>query len=104
MEKDSMEFELAFNPCEKSVLILKSQYSLIQPYFLNELETKKINSIDICGIDTEVCVLKNAVDLIENNIRPRILTRFCASTAGMDAHKFGINTLLRFIGKEQVIE
>ena len=104
MEKGSLDFELAFRPSEKSILIQKSQYSLIRPTFLNELKNKSVNSIDICGIDTEVCVLKNAVDLIENNIRPRVLTQLCASTAGQEGHEFGIKSLFRFIGKQQVIE
>ena len=100
--KDSQDFELAFKPCNKAIIMERPQYSL-GPKFLRELKSKGINALDICGIDTDICVLKNTVDLIENGITSRVLANYCASTAGPEFHEFAIKILVRFVSEKQVI-
>ena len=63
MGKDSKGFGLAFTPIKRAIVFQKSIYSSVRPSFLNELKNKKISCVDICGIDTDACVLKTAVDL-----------------------------------------
>ena len=58
----------------------------------------------ICGIDTEVCVLKTAVDAFERDITPWILSDASASHAGRVAHDAGIIVAGKMIGRRQVIE
>lgn len=58
----------------------------------------------ICGIDTEVCVLKTAVDAFERDITPWILSDASASHAGQVAHDAGIIVAGKMIGRRQVIE
>ena len=56
-----------------------------------------------CGIDTEICVLKSAVDAFEAGITPWVLTDASASHSSQAAHDAGIFIGRRFIGREQFI-
>lgn len=102
-DKDSNDFQLAFKPSPKAIIINKSTYSCVIPSFLQELNKNKIQEVDICGIDTDICVTKCAVDLFESGIVPKVLSKYCASHAGLKSHKSALSTLRRYIGKDQVI-
>ena len=54
--------------------------------------------VAIAGIDTDMCVLKIAMDVFDLGIEPIILTDCCASTAGLQAHLAGLAVLSRNIG------
>ncbi len=58
--------------------------------------------ISVVGIDTDMCVLKIAMDLFDMNIEPVILVDCCASTAGLQAHLAGLAILSRNIGPHQL--
>lgn len=58
----------------------------------------------IAGADTDCCVLKIAVDLFENNIRPIVLTTYCHSNGGEEFHKSGILCMKRLIGDKQLAD
>ncbi|WP_329111521.1 cysteine hydrolase [Micromonospora sp. NBC_01699] len=57
-----------------------------------------------CGIATESCVLKGAVDAFERDLTPWLIADASASHAGIDAHEAGLLVARRFIGAGQVIE
>lgn len=57
----------------------------------------------ICGIATESCVLKTAVDAFEHGLTPWLIADACASHAGAEAHVAGLLVARRFIGPGQVI-
>lgn len=103
LSKDSPEFTLAFSPSDHTNLIDKNIYSCVNQDFLNILMESKCQTIDICGIDTDICVTKCAVDLFENGFVPNVLANFCASHAGIEAHENGLKTLGRYIGESQII-
>lgn len=56
-----------------------------------------------CGIATESCVLKGAVDAFERNLTPWLIADASASHAGPEAHAAGLLVARRFIGPGQVI-
>jgi hypothetical protein len=71
------------------------------------LRTRLVNEhgwtdLYLCGIDTDSCVLKTAVDTFERNPTPWILKDACASHAG--AHAVGLFIAARFIGANQIIQ
>ena len=102
LKRDSEEFELAFTPVDRALRVLKSNYSCVNQSFLEILEHRSIQRLDICGIDTDICVTKCAVDLFENGIEPVVLKEYCNSTGGKAAHLNGLKTLERFIGSSQI--
>lgn len=101
--KNSEDFELAFSPVDRAIIIDKSIYSCVSTSFLQKLNDQGIDEIDLCGVDTDICVTKCAVDLFEAEIIPRVLSEYCASHAGSETHFFAIGVLARFIGRDQVI-
>lgn len=69
--------------------------------YLGEQEVKRVF---IVGIDTDMCVLKIAMDFFDINIEPIVLTDCCASTAGLQAHLAGLAVLSRNIGAARLRE
>ena len=103
MEIGTKDFDLAFIPQKKAKIINKSIYSCVSKKFLKILKKKKIKKIYIVGLETEICVSKTAIDLIEAGITPVVLSKYCASCVGEKSHRFGVQTLKRYIGEKQVV-
>ena len=101
---ESTEINLAFDLKDGAVVIDKYKYTCIDEGFLDKLRANGISEVHVCGIDTDACVLKCAVDLFEANIRPVVISSACASHAGADFHEYGLSILRRLIGKPQVDE
>jgi len=68
------------------------------------LDQQQIERITVVGIDTDMCVLKIAMDLFDRNIEPIVLTDCCASTAGLQAHLAGLAVLSRNIGAQRLCD
>ncbi len=101
---DTDDIELAFNPKIDTVVIDKYIYSCVNDSFIRLLRENGIDAVDICGIDTDVCVTKCAVDLFERNITPYVLKDLCATTAKKESiQETAIEILSRYIGKSQII-
>ena len=58
----------------------------------------------IAGMDTDCCVLTIATAMFEYNIRPIVLTEYCASNGGLESHTAGIICMKRLIGEKQLVE
>lgn len=58
----------------------------------------------VCGIDTEVCVLKTAVDAFERDIVPRLVVDASASHSGSEAHEAGLLVAQKMIGRRQLVQ
>ncbi len=67
-----------------------------------DLREGSLDEIAIVGIDTDMCVLKIAMDVFDLGIKPVVLVDCCASTAGLQAHLAGLAVLARNIGAAQL--
>jgi nicotinamidase-related amidase len=56
-----------------------------------------------CGIATDSCVLKSAVDAFELGITPWVVTDACASDYSADAHAAGLLCLRVMLGEHQLV-
>lgn len=68
----------------------------------NYLCDQQIEKVAVVGIDTDMCVLKIAMDLFDQGIEPIVLTDCCASTSGLQAHLAGLAVLSRNIGAQRL--
>jgi nicotinamidase-related amidase len=100
----SEDTQLAFIPPTGTALIEKFSYSCVDAGFRARLEMMDATEVHLCGIATDNCVLKCAVDLFEAGYRPVVLAAACASHAGTDYHDWGLKILRRMIGTEQVLD
>ena len=67
------------------------------------LDKNDISKIYLCGIDTECCVLKTALDLFEAGYDTYVLKDYCAATFGKQAHDNAIELLKRNIGENYIM-
>ena len=95
--KDSREFQLAFTPDSKAMVFDKNTYSSFHE------KMSDFDEIHICGLETDACILKTALDLFEHNIRPVVLSELCCSNGGNNLHQAALKILQRNIGKAQVV-
>lgn len=99
----SDDTELAFAPGPGAWVFDKATYTCLTSALAARLDQWGAETVDLCGIATENCVLKTAVDLFEAGRVPRVLSRYCASHGGADCHAAGLLVLRRFIGERQVV-
>ncbi len=66
------------------------------------LREQRFDRLTIVGMDTDMCVLKCAMDVFDLGIEPIVLADCCASTAGLQAHLAGLAILSRNIGPHQL--
>jgi nicotinamidase-related amidase len=86
---------LVIEPKPRAIIYTKTGYSSYLP------EMKSFDEIHICGFDTEACVYKTALDLIEHNIRPIVLKDYCYSS-DEEMHQMGLKILEKNIGKRNL--
>ena len=92
--------ELASLSCP---VLTKNHYTALTPDFIQTLEENSWNQIFLCGVATESCVLKTAVDAFELNLFPTVVADACASDRGTAMHQAGLAVLRRFIGANQIV-
>ncbi|NEC92615.1 cysteine hydrolase [Streptomyces sp. SID12501] len=89
---------------EQATAILdKTIYSLFSEEGSKLVQRHGWTDLYICGIATESCVLKTAVDAFERDLTPWLLEDASASHAGSAVHEAGILVASRFIGIDQII-
>ena len=86
---------LAFTPKKDAIVFTKTGYTSYLP------EMKAFDEIHLCGFDTDACIYKTAMDLIEINIRPIVLKDYCYST-NKELHEISIKLLERNIGIKNI--
>lgn len=80
---------------ENSVIIEKYGYGLNNEQ-INQIKALNIDSIDICGLQTDACVYAIAFQLFDNGIFPNILINYCQTSLERNSiakeiliHQFG---------------
>ena len=86
---------LAFEPKKDTIVFTKTGYTSFLP------EMKAFDEIHLCGFDTEACVYKTALDLVEVGVRPVVLKDYCYSS-DEQMHNMGLKILEKNIGKRNV--
>ena len=86
---------LVFRPKDGAFIYTKTGYTSFIP------EMRDFDEIHLCGFDTDACVYKTAMDLVELGIRPIILKDYCFS-ASREFHEMGLRLLERNIGRSNI--
>jgi len=85
-------------------VIDKPYYTLLTPTGIEVVREEGWRDLVFCGVATDGCVLKSAVDAFELGYTPWVLTDACASHAGAEVHEAGLTLLRRFIGRGQLVD
>jgi len=87
-------------------IIYKTVYSAfsdsLNKIIRNENGGEIPSHVFIAGMDTDCCVLATASDFFEKGIRPVVLTHYCGSSGGEEAHIAGLRCLESFLGKNNL--
>ena len=89
------------NAASRAPVVDKVGYTLFNNEGRALVASRGWTDLVFCGIDTEICVLKSAVDAFEAGITPWIVTDASASHSSIAAHEAGIMIGRRFIGSRQ---
>jgi len=81
----------------------KRVYTAVNEELKKYLLDNNIDNVYLCGIDTDDCVLKTALDLFENDINVFVLKDYCMSHSGKIFHDNAILMLEKLIGKNSII-
>lgn len=84
-------------------VIDKIVYSAMNEELEKYINKNNIDEIYLCGLDTDACVYKTALDLFENNYDVYVLKDYTMSHKGVELHNIFIDNLKRLIGKDKVI-
>ena len=76
----------------------KKVYSACNEELVGFPGAKSITGIYICGIDTECCALKAALDLFEREYNVYVLEDCCACMRGKERHDGAPEILKRAVG------
>lgn len=105
--KESPEIDIVDELQELSkralAVIDKRIYTLFTSEGTALAEARGWTDMFVCGIDTEVCVLKTAVDAFEHDIRAWLLVDASASHSGPEPHSAGVLVAQKMIGRQQTI-
>ena len=107
-QRGSPGAELAFRARAPMTVIDKTGYGLIGSLdetrrALDRAGIAPGDEVHLCGVDTDACVLKVALDLFDMGYRPRILLDACASGNGADYHERAIEIFTRQLGRKAVL-
>ena len=103
--RSSPETELTKELVPYAELVVdKEIYSAFTPNFAETVREKGWNTLIVCGVATDGCVLKTAVDAFERGLLPIVVEDACSSHAGAEVHQAGLMLIGRFIGKAQVMK
>ncbi|HNU96184.1 MAG TPA: isochorismatase family protein, partial [Candidatus Magasanikbacteria bacterium] len=69
-------------------IVSRNTYSLFKvPRVKIELKEKKIKQVDICGFETDACVLATTYDLFDSGYKTVVLKNLCFSDNKEKLHK-----------------
>ncbi|MBV9355693.1 MAG: cysteine hydrolase [Chloroflexi bacterium] len=103
--QEGSDTELApgvFEHVDPAQIFIKQGHTGLPEELKSQLKEDGVERVAVAGIDTDMCVLKTAMDLFDLSIEPIVLVDCCASTAGLQAHLAGLAILSRNIGAQQL--
>ncbi len=85
---------------DASKVIHRNTYSLLKiPKIRNKLNKNNIKQVDLCGFDTDCCILATAFDLFEAGFKTVVLQDICFSISGKKLHDSALKIIKRNCGE-----
>lgn len=92
-----------FRPVAKTI-VPHTGYSVLTNRLRKLLKEERIGSVYLCGIYTDVSVIKASMDLFDEGINVKVIADACASLHGEGNHKYALNSLRHIIGANNVMK
>jgi len=78
-------------------------YTVLNDDLKKFIKTNNITKVYLVGIYTDVCVIKTAMDLFDNDIETFVVKDACNSLHGKNNHNLAIDSLEHILGKKQIL-
>jgi len=78
-------------------------YTVLTETLLKVIKDRKITKVYLCGIYTDVCIIKTAMDLFDKGIETFVIADACNSLHGRSIHDSAIESLKHILGKKQIL-
>lgn len=101
--KDKKYLELAINKNDKMKVHETTGYTKLNWKLKMYLKMNKIDTVYVCGLQTDVSVYKTALDLFDFRVKPIIISDACGSCRGKTNHEMGLKMARRQIGEDNVL-
>jgi nicotinamidase-related amidase len=95
--------ELAIKADKKYKTLKTHKYGKISWGFKTYIKLNKIKTIYICGVETDACVYKTALDIFDLGVTPIIISDACGSCRSKKFHDMALMLAERQIGEDQVL-
>ena len=80
-----------------------STYTVLNKELKEFISKNKITKVYLCGIYTDVCIIKTAMDLFDNDLETFVIKDACSSLHGKKNHNSAIDSLKHIIGGKQIL-
>lgn len=78
-------------------------YTILNKKLIDYINENKFNNIYLCGIYTDVCIIKAAMDGFDCNLNMKVVADCCMSLHSQNHHKTTIDSIKHIIGKNNVV-
>ena len=78
-------------------------YTVFNEELKKFISKSKITKVYLCGIYTDVCIIKTAMDLFDDGIETFVIKDACNSLHGKKNHNSAINSMKYILGKKQIL-
>ncbi|MCK4800160.1 cysteine hydrolase [Candidatus Parcubacteria bacterium] len=78
-------------------------YTILNEELKKFINKNKITKVYLCGVYTDVCIIKTAMDLFDNDIETFVIKDACNSLHGRKNHDSAIDSLKHILGKKQIL-
>ncbi len=98
-----LAIDLSDRDPDKTLVLGKAFFSAFTAEAREWIKDTGVTEFHICGMDTDMCVMRTATDVMEHHYRPVLLRDLCASTGGEPCHSNALLQFKRIIGKDQIL-
>lgn len=78
-------------------------YTVLNEALVKFIRWNKITKVYLCGVYTDVCIIKTSMDLFDQNIETFVIQDACNSLHGKRSHDSAIGSLRHILGKKQIL-
>ena len=103
-EKDQKIFPELLNTKRPFTIIKHKGYTVLNNELKKLLLNNNIQKAYLCGIYTNICIMKTAMDLFDSGFETFVVEDACASLQGKQKHDFAIDSLKYILGKNHIIK
>ena len=85
-----------------NIEIKHNTYTVLNDKLKKMIKSNNITKVYLAGIYTDVCIIKTAMDLFDDNTETFVIEDACNSLHGKNNHDSAINSLKHILGKKQI--